>query len=204
VHAVSDPGVPHDDGADELPDLDQAPLSDTEKLLRRLHDVIQAARPVPLSTSAMINRDEVLTLIEQVFNTFPRELRQSRWLLKEREDFLAQARVEGEEILGQARARAERLVQRSELVRAAEKRARQTVETAEAEARRMRLEAEDYCDQKLGSFEIVLERTMRMVAAGRQKLQLRSARYEEGEANGEERLSPVADGNGGLFDQDRS
>ena len=113
------------------------------------------------------------------------------------------------EILGQARARAERLVQRSELVRAAEKRARQTVEQAEAEARRMRLEAEDYCDQKLGSFEIVLERTMRMVAAGRQKLQLRSSRYEEG-AEGEEpppaapQLAQVPDGNGGLFDQDRS
>ncbi|MPY94278.1 MAG: hypothetical protein GEV08_14810 [Acidimicrobiia bacterium] len=200
---MNDNDLPPDDGADELGDLDQAPLSDTEKLLRRLQDVIQAARPVPLSTSAMINRDEVLTLIEQAFTTFPRELRQSRWLLKEREDFLAQVRTEGEEILGQARARAERLVQRSELVRAAEKRARQTVEAAEAEARRMRLEAEDYCDQKLGSFEIVLERTMRMVAAGRQKLQLRSGRYEEGEEEGEDRGDPVPEVNGGLFDQDR-
>ena len=201
---MSDIDLPPDDGADDdLGDLDQAPLSDTEKLVRRLQEVIQAARPVPLSTSAMINRDEVLTLLEQVVNTFPRELRQSRWLLKEREDFLAQVRSEGEEILSQARSRAERLVQRSELVRAAEKRARQTVETADAEARRMRLEAEDYCDQKLGSFEIVLERTMRMVSAGRQKLQLRSGRYEEGEQNGET-PEPVPDGTGGLFDQDRS
>ncbi len=35
----------------------------------------------------------------------------------------------------------------------------------------MRLECEDYCDQKLASFEIVLERTMKTVAAGRTKLQ---------------------------------
>ena len=203
---MSDTDFPSDEGGDELADIDQAPLSDTEKLLRRLHDVIQAARPVPLSTSAMINRDEVLSLIDQAFTTFPRELRQSRWLLKERDDFLAQVRAEGEEILGQARARAERLVQRSELVRAAEQRARQVVETAEAEARRMRLEAEDYCDQKLGSFEIVLERTMRLVAAGREKLQLRSAEYEgegEGRADGE-RPGSLADANGSLFDQDRS
>ena len=69
-----------------------------------------------------------------------------------------------------------------------------------------RLEAEDYCDQKLGSFEIVLERTMRMVAAGRQKLQLRSSRYDEGAAPEEQpqQLAPVPDGNGGFFDQDRS
>jgi hypothetical protein len=45
------------------------------------------------------------------------------------------------------------------------------VETAEEEARRLRLECEDYCDQRLASFEIVLERTMKTVAAGRAKLQ---------------------------------
>ena len=36
---------------------------------------------------------------------------------------------------------------------------------------RLRLEAEDYCDQKLGSFENVLQRTLQQVAAGRAKLQ---------------------------------
>ena len=50
-------------------------------------------------------------------------------------------------------------------------RARQMVEEAEAEARRMRRETEDFCDQKLASFEIVLERTLKTVGAGRDKLQ---------------------------------
>jgi hypothetical protein len=34
----------------------------------------------------------------------------------------------------------------------------------------LRLEAEDYADQKLAHFEIVLERTLKTVASGRQKL----------------------------------
>ena len=34
----------------------------------------------------------------------------------------------------------------------------------------MRLETEDYADQKLAQFEIVLERTLKTVASGRQKL----------------------------------
>ena len=37
---------------------------------------------------------------------------------------------------------------------------------AEAESRRLRHECEDFCDHKLASFEIVLERTQRMVQAG--------------------------------------
>ena len=80
-------------------------------------------------------------------------------------------RHEGDEILDQARARAERMVQRTEVVKAAETRAYQIIDTAEAEARRLHHEVEDFCDQKLASFEIVLERTMKLVAGGRQKLQ---------------------------------
>ena len=42
----------------------------------------------------------------------------------------------------------------TEVVKAAEARARQVVEKAEDHARRMRLECEDFCDQKLASFEM--------------------------------------------------
>jgi hypothetical protein len=63
------------------------------------------------------------------------------------------------------------MVQRTEVVKAADSRARQIVDKAEDQARRMRLECEDFCDQKLASFEIVLERTQKLVAAGRTKLQ---------------------------------
>ena len=184
---------------DELADVSQPPLSQTERLLHRLMDVIQSARPVPLSTSAMINRDEVIVLIEEALNIFPDEVRQSRWLLKEREDFLAKVRVEGDEILSQARNRAERMVQRSDLVKAAEARAQKIVDAAEADARRLRLEIEDYCDQKLGSFEIVLERTMRLVAQGRERLQLRARVHgaPEGPTDDDAIATDV-------FDQDRS
>ena len=63
------------------------------------------------------------------------------------------------------------MVQRTEVVKAAEQRAYEIVDAAEADARRLRHEVEDFCDQKLASFEIVLERTQKLVAAGRSKLQ---------------------------------
>jgi F0F1-type ATP synthase membrane subunit b/b' len=145
--------------------------ADVEQLLRRLHDVLGSARPMPLSTSVMVNREEVLELLEEAIDRLPDELRAARWLLKEREEYLAKVRREGEEILDQARARAERMVQRTDIVKAAEGRARKIVDSAEVESRRLRNECEDYCDQRLASFEIILERTMKMVAAGRAKLQ---------------------------------
>ena len=175
-----------------------------EALLRRVADLIDAARPMPLSASSMINKEEVLELLNEALAALPDELRAARWLLKEREEFLARVRREGDEILDMARARAERMVQRTEVVKAADARARQIVENAEMHSRRMRLEVEDYCDQKLGSFEIILDRTKQIVEQGRHRLQgspLESVQTEQG--RGAEDM-PDADGEAadGFFDQD--
>ena len=147
----------------------QAP--DAEELLRRVADLIAGARPVPLSASAMINKEEVLEMLEEAIEHLPDELREARWLRKEREEYLTKMRDDGDEILDAARAHAERMVQRTEVVKSAEHRARRILDGAEAEARRLRLECEDFCDQKLAGFEIVLERTLKVVGSGREKLQ---------------------------------
>ncbi len=143
---------------------------ESDALLRRAADVIASARPMPLSSSVMINRDEVLDLLGEAIDRLPDELRNARWLLKERDDFLARVQGEGDEILEAASAKAESMVQRTEVVKQAEQRAKRIVEAAEDEARRLRHECEDFCDQRLAQFEIVLERTVKMVHAGREKL----------------------------------
>ena len=182
----------------EKPSPYQAPKA--EVLLRRAIEAVEAARPVPLSSDSRINKDELLEMLNEVLGRLPDELRAARWLLKEREEFLAKTRREGDEILELARVRAARMVERTEVVRESESRARQLIDEAEAEARRMRYEVEDYCDRKLGSFEIVLQRTLKSVAAGRAKLQgVGRPGLAEGRAQRE-----VPEGEGAVFDQDIS
>jgi hypothetical protein len=171
-------------------------IHDSETLLRRAVDIIATARTIPLSSSPMINRDEILEILDEALNRMPDELRQARWLLKERDAFLTKTRREADDILDAARAHAERMVQRTEVVRAAELRARQIVEAAEAESRKMRLETEDFCDHRLASFEIVLDKLAKTVAAGRERLNLGLQK--------EEPAAEADDGPGsGFFDQDR-
>ena len=155
-----------------LPDGMGADHPGSETLLRRVTDIIGGAKSMPLSSSVMISKDEVLELLEEAMNRLPEQLRQARWLLKEREEFLAKVQAEADDILAAARARAERMVQRTEIVREAKLVARNTVQDARDVASRLKHEAEDYCDQKLAAFEIVLERTMKTVQAGREKLRV--------------------------------
>ncbi|MEQ8840422.1 MAG: hypothetical protein RIB98_05545 [Acidimicrobiales bacterium] len=156
------------EGREEAPAY-RAPQA--ESLLRRAIELVEEARPMPLSSSSMINKEEVLTVLTAAVQGLPDELRSARWLLKERDDFLARVQREGDDIIARARTRAEQMVQRTELVKAAEDRARRVVADAEARAKTLRLETEDWCDQKLGGMEVVLERTMRTVASGRARLQ---------------------------------
>lgn len=177
-------------------------LGDSEILLRRAIDIVATAPNVPLSSTPRIDRDEIIELLEEAVTRIPEEIRQARWMLKERQEFLEKTKREGDELLGAARQQAERMVQRTEVVRAAEARARQVMETAEEDARRLKNEIEDFLDQRLGSFEILLDRLQRTVANGRQRLSIGSG---EDDSRGIERSTAAGDADGdlgGFFDQD--
>jgi len=173
--------------------------ADAEGLLRRAVDAVSSARAMPLSSSVLVARDELLDLLQGALDRLPDELRQARWLLRESDEFMAQRKRDADGLLEDVRAQAERMVQRTEIVRQANQVAQRILDDAREEARRLRHEAEDFCDQKLASFEIVLDRTLKTVQAGREKLQATPvvapplAEGEEGEDMGGETT---------FFDQD--
>jgi hypothetical protein len=185
---------------------DSATLPATEELLRRVIEVIEGTRALPLSSSVKLdNKDEVLELLEEATHRLPEETRQARWLLKERDEYLAKMQREGDGLVEEARLQAERMVQRTEIVREAQHTARRIVEDARDEARRLRMEAEDYCDQKLAAFEVVLDRTIKTVAAGREKLSVTPPPILDGPDTG---IAGIEEEDGGgfeeaFFDQDR-
>lgn len=158
-----------DEGSADAPLRERAPV-DVASLLDELYDVIEHAKSMPLSSSALIVRDEVLELVERARAALPHEIQRARRLLQDRDEVRSRAELEAGEVLDAARAQAAHLVQRSEVVRQARHEADRVIADAESEARRVRHEADDYVDRKLASFEIVLEKTMRSVQAGRERL----------------------------------
>ena len=164
-----------------------------EDLLYDLRELIETARMMPMSASVLVNRDEALSLIEDALATLPRELREARFLLKEREEYLAEARREGAALVDAARVQAERMVERTEISREARRTSEEIMSSAEADARRLRHEAEEYIETRLTAFEEVLQRTIATIRKGRERLQvpLPKPPVEEDEETGAE-----------VFDQD--
>ncbi|MEY3805435.1 MAG: hypothetical protein RIR69_247 [Actinomycetota bacterium] len=188
-----------DDPSYPTPAPVQARLGESEMILRKTIDIIATAPSVPLSSTPRIDRDEIIELLEDAVVRIPEEIRQARWMLKERQEFLEKTKREADELLAVARQQAERMVQRTEVVRAAEARARQVIDAADEESRRLRNETEDFLDQRLGSFEILLDRLSKTVAHGRQRL---SIGVQTEQVDDTEPTTETA--NTGFFDQDRS
>ncbi len=162
-----------------------------ETLLGELREIVETARAMPMSASVLVNRDEALDVVEEALAGLPEELKQARWLLKERQEYLDRSQHEADELLEVARVQAERMVERAEVVREARRRAEQVITDAEAHARRLQHEAEDYVDQRLEALEAVLGEAIQTVRNGRRRLQV-----DLGPESGE------AEDPGEFFDQD--
>ncbi len=145
--------------------------------LQQIEELVREAKSMPLSSSVLINKDEMLELLEAAQDELPEEIKQARWVVKDREEVLAKPRREGEAVIERATAERQRIVSEEEVVRAANEEADRIVADAREQARLLRLEAEDYVDAKLAQFEIALERiggelerSMNQVRRGRDKL----------------------------------
>ena len=136
----------------------RAYVGDAETLLRRAIDIIATAPTMPLSSSPRIDRDEIIELLDEALPGCPTRCARRAGCSRSARSSSPRRRREADELLEAARVQAERMVQRTEVVRAAEQRARQVIETAETDARRLRHETEDFLDQRLGSFEILLDK----------------------------------------------
>jgi cell division septum initiation protein DivIVA len=127
--------------------------------IHQLEELVREAKSMPLSASVLVNKDEVLEVVDGMRKTLPEEIKQARWVVKDREELLAKARRDAEMIVEDARKEQARLVSGEEVVAESGREAERILSEAREQARQIKLEAEDYVDAMLASFEATLTKT---------------------------------------------
>src|SRR6059036_2089792 len=123
-------------------------------LIDKLDDTIHNARAVPLTDQVRVDKEEIYDILDQMSATIPEEIKQARWIVKERQEMLAEAKREGEQ----------------EVTKQAERAAEDIIEDARAREREIRLGAEDYADEILNTLEVNLSKFIAAVQRGRERL----------------------------------
>lgn len=142
--------------------------------LDRIDEIIayvETARAVPMSrTNCMVERGEMISILEELRSSLPVEIRRAEALLQERDKIIEAGRREAERIIAEGEAEHARLVSANEITVSAEHEAARITDEARQEAQRLRDEVDDYVDTTLANFEQFLHRSLKSIERGRDKM----------------------------------
>ena len=148
-------------------------------ILDELRRIVTEARSMPMSSSAIVNRAEVLDLVASARAVVPASIAAADGIVADADAVLERARGRAEEIVADAELQAARLVQDEPVIAQANEQASRLVAEAEEAAARRAADADAYADDQLGRFESELEAITQQVRAGRQFLRSKAGQPAE-------------------------
>jgi hypothetical protein len=144
-------------------------------LIDTLDDLVHNAKAIPLTDQVRVEKEGIYEILDRIRATIPEEIKQARWIVKERQEMEAEATREAERIVNQAREREERLISDEEVTKQAERGAEDITEDVRGREREILLGAEDYAEEILNALEVNLSKFNAAVHRGRGRLAGRDA-----------------------------
>lgn len=143
--------------------------------LEQLRDEVSGAKAVPLSASCLVNRNEMLDIIDAAIAALPADINRASDVLSQREALIARATDHARELVDRANTKQAELVAEHTVYQRAHEAAQALQASAEAEAQAIRARADDYVDSQLANLEVALQRIGTAVSEGRDRLSGRRA-----------------------------
>ena len=171
--------------------------NDVNRLIDMLYERVEEAKSPALKPNlSMVDRDEILDLLDELRAQMPVEIKRAQELLAAREKFVEDAKRDVERMMRQAELEAKTKVSDSEVLYAAKEKARQIVAQAEERSRRLYQVANEYAEDALArteeavqaALDEVKESRMRFRSASAAKMQEQREKLEEKPAQGEEEI----------------
>jgi cell division septum initiation protein DivIVA len=143
-------------------------------ILDEMRRMVTQARSMPMSSSAIVNRAELLDMIASARSVVPESIAAADSIVADADAVLERARSQADQIVADGEAEAARLVQMESVLDQARAEAARIIEEAEGAAQRRAQDADAYANQQLGRFENELAAISSQVRAGRQYLETTS------------------------------
>src|SRR4051812_32986871 len=143
---------------------------DVLELIDKLDDLVRNAKQVPLRSEVRVDKEKLDDVLDELRATIPEEVKEARWIVKERDEMLVAAEREAERILGAAHERQTELLVEHHRTGEAELVSEEIIDDARAAEREIRQGAEDYADEILGPLEVNLSKLIAAIQRGREHL----------------------------------
>lgn len=147
-----------------------ASIGEMQDIVEELIITVEQARSVPLSGNASLDRNDFVDRLRDLRERLPEELRTARWMVREREAFIAQTNEQAAEVMRRAKEQGARMVSETQVMSEAVEEANILVRNAEIEARQIRLESEDVAESSYEHVETLLTNLLERVRDRRSEL----------------------------------
>ncbi len=138
------------------------------ELIESLYKMIAEAWGVPLGNEkCIIEREKVLTMLDELKACLPVEIAEARRLVSSRNEYMNSARKEVETLRREAQEQARALVDKQAIVQEARRRSEEMISSAETRSRELRKVASDYVDEALRKTEESMAEALGKVRATR-------------------------------------
>ena len=134
---------------------------DTLGLLTELEDIIDKGVAVPFSGRCLLDKEELLEIIQEIRLKLPTDLEQAKWIKAERQNIISDARKEADEIIKAANDKLVAMVDENEITKKATQAASEIMDSANAEANAAKESSYQYADYLLENVENVVVKTIR-------------------------------------------
>lgn len=171
--------------------------NDVNRLIDMVYERIEEAKSPALKPNlSMVERDEILDLLDEMRAQLPVEIKRAQELLAAREKFVEDAKRDVERMMRQAELEAKTKVSDSEVLYAAKEKARQIIAQAEERSRKLYQVANEYAEDALArteeavqaALDEVKESRMRFRSASAAKMQEQRAQLEEKTEQGDDEI----------------
>lgn len=123
------------------------------KLLDEIEEVLDQSRAVPFSSKVNVDKEEIYDIIAEIRTRLPNEIKQSKWVLEERNKILIDAKKEADTIVKSTQEQVAKLVEDHEITKQAYDRAEEILEESRKTAKELRMGAIEYADEVLAVAE---------------------------------------------------
>ena len=142
--------------------------NDINHLIDIIYQRIEDAKSPALKPSmSIVDRDEILDLLDELRAQLPAEIRRAQELLNNRDKFVEETKREADRMLRQAELEAKTKISESEVMYAARERARKIVTKAEERSRQLYQVANGYAEDALARTEEAVQAALDEVKQSR-------------------------------------
>ena len=145
-------------------------VGEMQDLVSEMMMAISEAKSIPASGKVIIDREQMLQTLDLLQERMPEEMRAARWMVRERDTFIARTNERVRDMVTRAREKVDQMVSDTNIIAEATEEANILVRRAEDRAHQIRLEAEDYADDRLERLENLLASVLDQVRNMRTEL----------------------------------